>query len=134
MGKKLIGAIRSANFVKNIRAHAKSPHTPWWIKQKDPFYFSKSKNQGESLGEDQGESLKERGLADYGREELGKEAKKEIAKSRKNGGNGKNGANGKALPKGKEEQADGLAGEIIQAGDRKKKIQAHLEEDKESLL
>jgi nitrogenase molybdenum-iron protein alpha chain len=40
-GKRILSAIKAKNFVKNLSVHAKEPHTPWWKKQKDPFYFAK---------------------------------------------------------------------------------------------
>ncbi|MDR2459255.1 MAG: nitrogenase [Deltaproteobacteria bacterium] len=42
-GKRILGAIKSRNFVKNLSAHSREPHSAWWKKQKDPFYFAKGK-------------------------------------------------------------------------------------------
>jgi nitrogenase molybdenum-iron protein alpha chain len=84
-GKKLIGAIRSINFVRNIRAHATNPHTPWWKKQKDPFYFSRDKRDGDG---------KENGLD----------------KAPGNGANGRNGGNARPGNEGPGNEGSGNAG------------------------
>ena len=41
-GNRIIDAIRSSKFEKNIAAHVKFPYSKWWLEEeKDPFYFEK---------------------------------------------------------------------------------------------
>jgi nitrogenase molybdenum-iron protein alpha chain len=41
-GKRLLEAIRSRNFVKNLAAHNISPYTNWWNTCNDALTFTRS--------------------------------------------------------------------------------------------